>query len=246
MEFAKQYLLESTTTVHETLIQYKKDIGYISAGAVWHGFKNILNLWDRLFQSDNIATLWEKIGFAEKEMKEAQKLASIDKKQKGRFEFVFKQNQGVDFDVAEVQNFKTKSEEYVFVKACKNQYDLLNDGIRELQGLLVREKQLERFGQNNVSVEKEKSFDERFIKILDQYCGGDDNMRNQLILEISGNIKSKDELEKKYLEVLNKLKDNAQKLYESQLNGKDFEKYHSEYVSSYKETFGGEDPETEV
>ena len=35
VEFAKQYLLDSATTVHETLVQYKKDTGYISAGAVW-------------------------------------------------------------------------------------------------------------------------------------------------------------------------------------------------------------------
>lgn len=247
MEFAKEYLLDSATTVHETLINYKKDIGYISAGAVWHGFKNLGNLFiDRVFNTNMITTLWEKISFAEKEVKEAEALASIDKKEKGFFEWEFRKNQGVGFDVGKIQKFKTKSEEYMFVKTCKNQYDLLNNGIRELQGLLVREKQLERFGQNNVSIEKEKSFDERFIEILDQYCGGDEDMRNQLILEISGDIKSKDELEKKYLEVLNKLKDNAQKLYESQLGDKAFEEYHSEYVSSYKETFGGEDPEAEV
>ena len=165
MDFAKQYLLDSAFTVHETLVNYKKDIGYISAGAVWHGLKNLGDLYgDRVFNTNAITTLWEKISFAEDEMKEAKVLASIDKVQRGCFEFTFRKNQGVEFDVGKMQKFKTKSEEYMFVKSCKNQYDLLNDGIKELQGLISREKQLERFGQNNVSIKKEKSFQERFIE----------------------------------------------------------------------------------
>ena len=43
---------------------------------------------------------------------------------KGGGEWEFRKNLGVGFDVGKIQNFNTRSEEYIFVKSCKNQYDL--------------------------------------------------------------------------------------------------------------------------
>lgn len=247
INFAQEYLLNTATNAHNNLLAYAHSIGIISTGAIWHGLKVMVNVFDDLLGTDSVTTLREALDSAANDKKEAEKLSNINKKESGMFEFTFEEMRGTKFDVGKVQNFKEKSDKYLYVQACKKQYETLEKGISELKGLLIREEQLERLGQNNINTNKDiKTFDARFIEILSEYCGGDENLKNTLITDISKDITSKKELQQKFMNVLENLRDKAKNIYEQQLEGKNFEEYHSDYTKAYSETFKGKNPEEEI
>ena len=124
----------------------------------------------------------------------------------------------------------------------------MNLGIKELEKIYDKEQAILALKERGQIVPDSAlpavSFDEKFAQIIDEYCSGDENLKKQLLAQISGGISSKSELSEKknFLAALNTLKSSTNQAYEQKLAGKSFETYQKEYQNAYKSALGGSNP----
>ncbi len=243
-EFVQNYLFDIAQNAESAFYNYGADYGALDR--IWSGLKNIANTFDLSSDGTAITTVKELKKSLSDEFEGAEKLKNIEKQ--GAFEVQFEKLRGLEFDAAKILDFKEKSEKYLEISIYKEKYDNLNRGIKELENIYKKEQSIRILKERGQIVPDsalpEVSFDEKFAQIIDEYCSGDENLKKQLLEQISGGISSKSELSEKqnFLAALNTLKSSTNQAYEQKLAGKSFETYQKEYKNAYKSALGGSNP----
>ena len=174
-KYAQQYLFDAATSAKNAYDDYKQNMGIFDAAWL------ILKPFANLFSDKNVTTLSEMDEMIKKIYSDARNIYNADNK--GAFEFAFEKSRGVRFDAAKVADFKTKSEEYMTALAYKDKYDMLEKGIKELKQIFSKEKALDAQKAAGAmvmpSAYPEISSDEKFAQIIDEFCQGNEELKEQ-------------------------------------------------------------------
>ena len=235
-KYAQEYLFDAAKNAKTTYDKYGRDMGVFDAA--WQILKPFANF----FSDKNVTTFSEMDEIVKSTYKDS--LNVYKSGDKAKFEFAFENNRGVRFDAAKVEDFKTKSEEYMTALAYKDKYDMLEKGIKELKQIFSKEKALDAQKAAGAmvmpSAYPEISSDEKFAQIIDEFCQGNEELKEQFMASVAQNVSSKDDYEKNFVQILENLQNEAKKSYEEKLNGRTFEEYKTDYEKAFSETFGGQ------
>lgn len=247
-EFAQNYLSDTVQQASNIERKYVADYGIIDG--MWDGIKDTVNLFDMSKDGKAVTTFDEMYTSLSEEYRGAQKIKNA--KQKGAFEYQFEKSRGIEFDAVKVLDFKEKSETYLELSIYKDKAESLNKGVNELKKILKKEQALDMLkkqGQNiPESAYPKESFEAKFAKIINEYCNGDEKLKQQLITQIAPDAKSISDLPPKedILKSISTLSARTNESYHKQLGQKNFEQYEKEYQNAYKSAFGGDNSKESI
>lgn len=244
-EFTKEYLTTATESAMNLKNTYAQNYSFLDR--MWSGLKNTANLLDTSPDGKAITTNKELVAFLDEEYNSAQILKNS--KQKGAFEFQFLKTRGIEFNPANVLNFKKQSESFLQLSVLKDKSDTLNNDFKELQNIYKKEQALQKLknmGQNiPASAYPSTNFETKFLQTIDNYCNGNENLKKQLISQISNDAGSKSQLppKKDILNYLQNLNNQTKHSLNQQLNGKSYNQHKNEYEAAHKLAFGSSNTE---
>ena len=244
-EFTKEYLTTATESAMNLKNTYAQNYSFLDR--MWSGLKNTANLLDTSPDGKAITTNKELVAFLDEEYNSAQILKNS--KQKGAFEFQFLKTRGIEFNPANVLNFKKQSESFLQLSVLKDKSDTLNNNFKELQNIYKKEQALQKLknmGQNiPASAYPSTNFETKFLQTIDNYCNGNENLKKQLISQISNDAGSKSQLppKKDILNYLQNLNNQTKHSLNQQLNGKSYNQHKNEYEAAHKLAFGSSNTE---
>ena len=235
-EYAREYLFDSAKSARTSYLSYTSDMGPLDA------YWQILKPYANILSDKNVISLPELEEIITKTYSDAQNIYNA--KDKLSFEFNFEKYRGVEFDAAKVKDFKAKSEEYMIALAYKNKYDQLEKSIKELKNIYSKEKALDAQKAAGAmimpSAYPKISSDAKFAQIVDEFCQGNEELKEQFMASVAQNISSKDDFENNFVDILENLQNEAKKAYDEKLNGRTFDEYKTDYETAFSNTFGGE------
>lgn len=235
---ALDFLVQSSTQAKEIMLKQASENGVL--GTVTDGFKAILNVPVKLATGEKFFVEGhDAADMVEGEVKSAEKLQSAIKAGKGSFEFNFEKERGVKFDPKNIEKFKQSSEKFLKVTAYKEKYDALKADIREFESAWIDEntKDARSINPNNPQV-KSIEKDKRLIAILDKFCNGDVNLRNEYLKKLSATNTKDANFATKLTSGLKQLEKDVDSAYKKELDGKSYEHWQNEYNKDSKAAFG--------
>lgn len=232
-QFAGDFIYNSTLNAQDAIQNYNKDIGTISIHNGVNNFKSLIGA----------ETSHEMEARLSDETKQAQNLKDIAP-QKGKFEFKFEKDRKIEFNPENIEKLKEKSEEYTRLTAYQEKYNRLTEGLKHVKNVYAKNIAFEQARERGQVVPAQKeTFEEEFIKVLDEFCNGDEDVRNEYIKKISEGITNKKDLNQNFLTCLEKLQKDCKSSLDKELGGKSFEEHTKEYNEVCRQAIGSEDAE---
>lgn len=232
-QFAGEFIYNSTLNAQDAIKNYNKDIGFIS---IHNGVNNVKSLIGTETSQQMEARLSD-------EVKEAENLKNTSA-HAGKFEFRFEKDRKVEFNPENIEKLKEKSEEYTRLTAFQEKYDRLSEGLKHVKNVYAKDIALQQARERGQIIpEQKENFEEEFIKVLDEFCNGNEDVRNEYIKKISEGITNKKDLNQNFINCLEKLQKECKSGLNNELGSKSFEEHTKEYNEICKEAIGSEDAE---
>jgi len=231
--FMAEFLLNSTTSAYQAAEEYNKSVGFIS---IHNGVNNVR----KLIGQETSKELEERL---KKEALDAENLMTAGKSE-GKFEYRFEKITNTPFNLEKAEKLKQKAEEYTILTAYNEKYQTLTEGIKKVKQLYHKETALNQARKRGqVIPEMKESFEEEFLKLIGQFCNGDEKLKSEYIKKISEGITNKKELNEKFLTCLDKVEKDCKAAFDAQLGSKSFEEHTKEFNQLCKSATGKENPE---
>ncbi|MBR5554984.1 hypothetical protein IKU74_03115 [bacterium] len=232
-KFIAEFLFNSTQTGLNLISDYNNGIGFIS-------LKNGVNNAKAFFGKETSQELEARL---KQENATAQKLLETASHE-GKFGVQFERNYKPDINFEKFEKLQQKAQEYEIYTAYQEKYDILKEGIQNLKRIYHKETALKDAKERGQIVpDFKESFEEEFIKLISQFCNGNEDVTNEYIKKVSEGITNKEELNQKFLSCVETLEKDCKKVLDIQLNGKTFDEHTKEFNALCKEATGIENPE---
>ena len=232
-EFAGEFIYNSTLNAKTEIENFNNGIGFIS-------LQNGVNNFKSLIGTETSHEFEKRLS---KELDNAKVLKNLAPHE-GKFEYQFEKDRKIEFNPANIENLKKKTEEYTRLTAFQEKYENLNAGLKHIKILYAKENALETAKERGQIVPEQKStFEEEFVKILDEFCGGNEELRNEYIKKISSGITNRKELKEHFIECLERLEKECKKELQKEFGGKTYEQHTKEYNEICKKAIGSENAE---
>lgn len=232
-QFAGDFIYNSTVNAQDAIKNYNKDIGFVS---IHNGVNNVKSLIGAETSHQMETRLSDEVKQAQN-LKEAAPHA-------GKFEFRFEKERKIEFNPENIEKLKVKSEEYTKLTAFQEKYDRLSEGLKHVKNVYAKEMAFEQARERGQVVPAQtENFEEEFLKVLDDFCNGNEDVRNEYIKKISDGITNKKALNQNFMSCLEKLQKDCKSSLDKELGGKSFEEHTNEYNAVCRQAIGSEDAE---
>lgn len=232
-KFAGEFIYNSTANAKNDIESFNKSIGFISLHNGVNNFKSLIG-------SETSHELENRLS---SELEKAETLRDYAVHE-GKFEYRFEKDRKISFNPKNIEELKAKSEEYTRLTAFQEKYDRLQEGLKHVRTVYATDMALEQARERGQIIPARKeNFEEEFIKVLDEFCSGDTNIRNAYIKKCSEGITNKKELNAQFLTCLEKLEKDCKTSLDRELGGKSFAQHTKEYDALCRKAIGSEDAE---
>ena len=227
------------------------DAGWLSKAGI-----RAVHAWEDMKNSPLKSIVFPQIVFAEgfvnglddlnKYMEDAQKSFELGEKlsngvkQPGSFNAIYERETGAEsLDFLKVEEFRQTQLKYTEVKALQNKINMLEQGIKEANKRYQNAQAVKRGVPN--AEKTNTDYRTQIVEVLTQFFGGNQKVATAFIASISEGIDSAEELDEKYFEIIEKIKQSAETQMIQLLDGETLENIEERYQKEHKELFGKED-----
>ena len=230
----------------EYLLNIPKSLGWLDKlGVSIQDYKFELNpaQWSLLgFHSAGLEKLNEYMEQARKNYEDGKALEESSSAQPGFFDSKLERMSGnKDIDYLAVERFRLTNMKYQEVKAINQRLDALKEGLKEAKRC-YRNWETEKASSGRTHYEpEEKDFRGATMKALTEFFNGDERVAGQFIQSLNSELINKEDIEKNYLKILERVIKGAEEEKNKVLDGESEDKLKSRYQKEYKSIYGNED-----